>query len=173
MKILIADDDRSFLHSVSSKLSGWGYQVAVARDGTEAWNILNGADAPRLAVLDWMMPGMDGVEICRALRRNAPKPYVYVLLLSARDQKEDLIEGMEAGADDYMAKPFDAQELRVHLRAGRRILELEEALTNACEVLQEEATRDGLTGALNRRGFQGKCFAPNWPERNGNSRLSP
>jgi diguanylate cyclase (GGDEF)-like protein len=131
-------------------LTKWGYDVTLARDGNEAWRLLQPAGAPRLAILDWMMPGIDGVELCRRARAAGREPYQYILLLTARTDSEDLVEGMEAGADDYLTKPFKAQELRVRLRAGRRILDLQEELLAAREALREQATHDGLTGLLNR-----------------------
>jgi diguanylate cyclase (GGDEF)-like protein len=122
----------------------------MARSGTEAWRVLESEDAPRLAVLDWMMPGMDGVEICRRIRSANREPYIYIVLLTARTESQDLIEGMDAGADDYLTKPFNSHELRVRLHAGRRILDLQEELLKAREALREQATHDGLTGLLNR-----------------------
>src|ERR1019366_6752022 len=95
--------------------------LLTARDGIEAWRILESANPPRLAILDWMMPGMDGVELCRRVRAAGREPYIYILLLTSRTKSEDLVQGMEAGADDYLTKPFNSDELRVHLRAGRRI----------------------------------------------------
>jgi diguanylate cyclase (GGDEF)-like protein len=122
----------------------------MARDGNEAWKALEVADGPRLAILDWMMPGLNGVDVCRAVRAADREPYVYILLLTARTDSQDLVEGMEAGADDYLTKPFQAHELRVRLRAGRRVLELQEQLLAAREALRDQATHDGLTGLLNR-----------------------
>jgi DNA-binding response OmpR family regulator len=133
-----------------SMLTKWGYQAVVARDGLEAWQILQSPDAPQLAILDWMMPGIDGVEVCRRVRMAAREPYIYLLLLTARTDSQDLVEGMDAGADDYLTKPFNAQELRVRLRAGNRILDLQEELVLAREALRDQATHDGLTGLLNR-----------------------
>jgi two-component system cell cycle response regulator len=127
-------------------LTKWGYTATIARDGVEAWHVLESADAPRLAVLDWMMPGIDGVEICRRLRSLNREPYIYILLLTARTESQDLIEGMDAGADDYLTKPFNAHELRVRIRAGRRILDLQDAL-------RDQAIHDGLTGLLNRNSI--------------------
>ena len=124
-------------------LTKWGYQPVIAKDGNQAWHILESPDAPRLAILDWMMPGLDGVEICRRLRSVPREPYIYIVLLTARTESRDLIEGMEAGADDYLTKPFNVHELRVRVRAGQRILELQDAL-------RQQATHDGLTGLLNR-----------------------
>jgi len=128
MKVLAAEDNPVFQSMLRTMLTKWGYHPVIARDGNEAWKILEGDDAPRLAVLDWMMPGLDGVEICRRLRSLGREPYIYILLLTARTESQDLIEGMDAGADDYLTKPFNAHELRVRIRAGRRILDLQDAL---------------------------------------------
>src|SRR6185436_5322081 len=119
-------------------------------DGLEAWQTLQSPNTPQLAILDWMMPGIDGVEVCRRVRMAAREPYIYILLLTARTDSQDLVEGMDAGADDYLTKPFNAQELRVRLRAGNRILDLQEELVLAREALRDQATHDGLTGLLNR-----------------------
>jgi two-component system, cell cycle response regulator len=150
MQVLIADDDAVSRRLLAKKLSGWGYEVRSVRDGTEAWAALQGPDAPRLAILDWMMPGMTGPALCRELRQPQNEPYTYVLLLTARTDKEDLIAGMDSGADDYLTKPFDAQELKVRLRAGHRILDLQSELVAAREALREQATRDPLTCVWNR-----------------------
>jgi len=149
-RVLAAEDNPVFQTMLRNMLSRWGYEAVMARDGSEAWEILRAPDAPRLAILDWMMPGMDGVEVCRRVRAAAPEPYVYIVLLTARTQSEDLVEGMEAGADDYLTKPFAAQELRVRLRAGTRILDLQEELLCTREALRLQATHDSLTGLLNR-----------------------
>jgi two-component system, cell cycle response regulator len=148
--VLVAEDNPVSQAILRSMLTKWGYTVEIAKDGVEAWAALQAQNAPRLAILDWMMPGLDGVEVCRRLRDAPREPYVYVLLLTARTTSEDLVEGMEAGADDYLTKPFNAQELRVRLRAGRRILDLQEELLRAREALRVQATHDGLTGLLNR-----------------------
>jgi diguanylate cyclase (GGDEF)-like protein len=153
MRVLAAEDNPVFQSMLKTMLTKWGYQAVMARSGTEAWRVLESADAPRLAILDWMMPGMDGLEICRRIRSANREPYIYILLLTARTESQDLIEGMDAGADDYLTKPFNAHELRVRLHAGRRILELQEELLQAREALREQATHDGLTGLLNRTGI--------------------
>ena len=150
LRILAAEDNPVFQSMLKTMLQRWGYQVLIARDGIEAWNILESEDSPRLVLLDWMMPGMDGVEICRRVRAAGREPYIYIVLLTARTESQDLVEGMEAGADDYLTKPFHAHELRVRLRAGARILELQEELLEAREALREQATHDSLTGLLNR-----------------------
>ena len=150
IKVLAAEDNPVFRTMLSNMLTKWGYDPVTARDGTEAWDALQQPDGPQLAILDWMMPGLNGVDICRGVRAAAREPYVYILLLTARTDSQDLVEGMEAGADDYLTKPFQAHELRVRLRAGRRILELQHQLLAAREALREQATHDGLTGLLNR-----------------------
>ncbi len=150
MKVLIADDDpvsRRLLHVCLTKA---GYETIVSVDGAEALAIVNGTDCPRLMVLDWMMPHVDGVEICRAIRKLAQEPYIYVILLTARGRQEEIIEGLEAGADDYITKPFDLEELKARLRAGKRILDLQEQIVFAREQLRNQATHDSLTGLLNR-----------------------
>ena len=133
MKVLIADDDAIPRRLLESALGRWGYEVVSAGDGEEAWRLLQEDDAPRLAILDWLMPGLDGVEVCRRLRARAAAnaPYVYVILLTSRDSRDDVSEGMEAGADDYLTKPFDPHKLQVRLRAGRRIMELQAALLDS------------------------------------------
>jgi len=150
MAVLVAEDNPVFQAMLRSMLTKWGYDVTLARDGNEAWRLLQPEGAPRLAILDWMMPGIDGVEVCRRVRAASREPYQYILLLTGRTNSDDLVEGMEAGADDYITKPFKAHELRVRLRAGRRILDLQEELLSAREALRDQATHDGLTGLLNR-----------------------
>jgi len=122
--ILIAEDDPVSRRLLELFLVKWGFEVSIATTGTEALQMLERLDAPRLAILDWMMPGMEGVQVCQKLRETADRKYVYVLLLTARTQKEDLLQGLESGADDYLTKPFDAQELRARLHVGQRILDL-------------------------------------------------
>ena len=149
-KILIAEDDPISRRLLEVFLNRWGYDVAVAASGTEALDLLDQIDAPRLAVLDWMMPGLEGVQVCRKIRERKDRPYVYILLLSARAQKEDLLLGLESGADDYLTKPFDAPELRARLHVGQRILQLQDGLMAAGAELLFRATHDSLTGISNR-----------------------
>jgi two-component system cell cycle response regulator len=149
-RVLAAEDNPVFQSMLRSMLTKWGYEPIIARDGAEAWRVLAADDAPRLAILDWMMPGLDGVEICRRVRAAGREPYIYILLLTARTDSQDLVEGMEAGADDYLTKPFVAHELRVRLRAGQRILDLQSELVAAREALRVQATIDNLTGIANR-----------------------
>jgi diguanylate cyclase (GGDEF)-like protein len=150
VKILIADDSIVSRHLLEATLRKWGYEVLVACDGPEALQILEREDAPALIILDWMMPGMTGLEVCRKIRQRGSEPYTYILLLTSKSQKEDLIEGMDAGADDYITKPFDQSELQVRLRAGTRLVDLQAQLLSAREALREQATRDSLTHLWNR-----------------------
>jgi diguanylate cyclase (GGDEF)-like protein len=149
-KVLIAEDDPISRRLLEVFLARWGYEVAIAASGTEALQALESKDAPRLAVLDWMMPGLEGVQVCRKIREHKDRPYTYILLLSARTQKVDLLRGLESGADDYLTKPFDAQELRARLHVGQRILQLQDGLMVAGAELLFRATHDSLTGISNR-----------------------
>jgi DNA-binding response OmpR family regulator len=118
MRILVADDDPVSRQALEGLLANWGYDATTVADGESACGILVDVAAPRLAILDWTMPGLDGAEVCRALRGYAREPYIYILL-TAPDAKLDVVRGLEAGADDYLTKPFDPQELKARLRAGR------------------------------------------------------
>ena len=150
-KILIADDSPISRRILEAFLDKRDYEVITANDGEEALRLLSRDDAPRLAVLDWMMPGMEGTRVCRKLREQPDdKPYVYVLLLTARTEKADLLDGLESGADDYITKPFDPAELQARLRVGRRILDLQDKLIAARDELRFRASHDALTGVSNR-----------------------
>jgi two-component system cell cycle response regulator len=153
MRVLIADDDMISRRLLEATLTRWGYEVVVTHDGTEAWEVLQGTDAPTLAILDWMMPGLDGVDVCRMVRQRTQEPYIYLLLLTTKGRREHLIEGLAAGADDYLTKPFDPHELQVRLRAGVRIVTLQAELIEAREKLRIQAMHDSLTGAWNRRAI--------------------
>lgn len=150
MRILIADDSSVSRHLLTATLSKWGYEVVPASDGLQAWDTLQQPNAPNLAILDWMMPGLTGLDLCRKIRERTDGPYTYILLLTSKSLKEDLIQGMEAGADDYIVKPFDQHELKVRLRAGTRLVELQKELLAAREALREQATKDSLTKVWNR-----------------------
>jgi two-component system, cell cycle response regulator len=149
MRILIAEDDPSFRRLLEDKLVMWGYDVVVAEDGDVALRILQSEDPPRLAMLDWKMPGMEGVEVCRKVRQEREDPYTYLILLTSQQRDEDLVTGMEAGADDYITKPFKHNELRLRLRAGRRIIELQNELIAARDTFRTKASHDSLTGLWN------------------------
>jgi two-component system cell cycle response regulator len=148
--VLIAEDDPIFRRILESWFKRWDYGVTAVDDGAEAWEVLQKEDAPQLAILDWMMPGMDGIELCRRIRSRDQGLYRYVLLLTAKDDKQDVIAGLEAGVDDYLTKPFDVDELRARVRAGKRILDLQAALIHAKDDLQFAAAHDPLTGLWNR-----------------------
>jgi len=154
MNILVAEDDPVSRRLLETRLARWGYQTTSASNGEEAWRLLQLEDAPRLVILDWMMPGMDGVEVCRKVRTRGGEPYTYIILLTAKDSKDDVILGLEAGADDYLTKPFNAHELEVRLRAGRRIVDLQAELIRAREELRIQATHDALTGLWNRAAIR-------------------
>ena len=150
MKVLIADDDVVSRKLVANMLAAWGYEVLLVGDGEHALRLLQAEDGPVLAILDWMMPGIDGPEVCRRIRAVNQQRYIYILLLTARTGAEDLLAGMEAGADDYITKPYNVNELRARIRAGRRIVDLQAEVLKAQQALREQATRDALTGVWNR-----------------------
>src|SRR5437867_3944798 len=151
LKVLRAEDARFARHLLQGALAGWGYEVILAEDGEQAWQALQGSEAPSIALLDWVMPGLDGLEVCRRVRQAGREPYTYIILLTGRDRQEDVVEGLAAGADDYLRKPFDNLELEARIRTGRRIVELQQELIAAREALREQATTDPLTGVANRR----------------------
>jgi two-component system cell cycle response regulator len=149
-KILVADDDALSRKLLGSLLTKWGYDPEIVDNGLDAQRALRRDGAPRLAILDWMMPGLDGLEVVKELRHADSAAYTYVLLLTSKGQKEDFLAGLDAGADDYLKKPFDAQELRARLRVGSRILELQNKLVCALETSEYRATHDFLCGLYNR-----------------------
>jgi len=150
MRVLIADDDPVSCRLLDHLLRKWDYEVIAARNGVDAWEVLQADHAPRIALLDWMMPGLDGLEICRRVRARSAQPYVYIMLLTANDKVGNLVEGLESGADDYLTKPFHPRELRARLRVGLRMLDLESGLVEARENLRFKASHDALTSIWNR-----------------------
>ena len=149
-RILIADDDLDFRNTLEDHLKEWGYEVISVRNGRQAWHILQAKGAPRLAILDWNMPEMDGVEVCRRVRERTGEPYTYLLLLTVNDEEGYVMQGLQAGADDYVTKPFYPRELKARLHAGERILKMQEELIVAREALRVRATQDSVTGLWNR-----------------------
>jgi diguanylate cyclase (GGDEF)-like protein len=149
MRILIAEDEPTFRRLLEETLVMWGYDVVVAANGIAALQILQGEDPPKIAILDWMMPGMEGIDVCRQVRGKMADSYTYIILLTSQQRDEDLVIGMEAGADDYITKPFKHNELRLRLRAGRRIIELQNELIAARDTFRTKASHDSLTGLWN------------------------
>jgi two-component system cell cycle response regulator len=160
MRLLIADDDFTSRQILQAVLMKWDFEVVSVRDGDEAWKALNEPDHPRLIILDWVMPGMDGLELVRRLRQMETTDPHYVIILTSRDEKGDMVEVLNAGADDYIAKPYDTEELLARIGVGRRVTELQAALTARMRELDEAnaviarlACTDELTGLANRRSF--------------------
>ena len=136
MNILIADDDLVPRAMLQATLRGWGYGVTAVADGETALEVLIGPDAPKLAILDWMMPGLTGIDVCQRLREAQLDQPTYVILLTARNAKADIVAGLEHGADDYITKPFDRNELRARLQVGHRIVTLQRSV--ACRIRELE-----------------------------------
>jgi diguanylate cyclase (GGDEF)-like protein len=167
MKILIAEDDSVTRRVLEVTLAKWGYEVIVARDGDEALAALQSTEAPPLAILDWMMPGKDGIEVCGKVRQSPSATPTYIILLTAKTEKEDVVAGLDAGADDYLTKPFERSELRARIEVGVRVVNLQKKLAKRVEELNlalvelkkaEAEVRnlsmtDDLTDLYNRRGF--------------------
>ncbi|HCU37171.1 MAG TPA: hypothetical protein DGT21_17550 [Armatimonadetes bacterium] len=141
VKVLIAEDDRLNRRLLEVSLTDWGYEVTATADGTEAWEVLQGDDAPPLAILDWMMPGMDGPEVCRRVREMSEPRLTYIILLTVKDEVQDVVAGLEAGADDYMIKPFDPLELRTRVGVGSRILSLQQKLVDRAREMETMRAR--------------------------------
>src|ERR1700728_461033 len=150
MKILLADDDHVSRLLMQRMLQSNGYDVITAENGREALQQLSRNDSPRLALLDWMMPELDGLDVCREIRAARNKSYTYILLLTARESPDDIVAGLKAGADDYLTKPCHLAELKARLHAGRRILMLEDKLVESREAMRYDATHDALTSVWNR-----------------------
>jgi sigma-B regulation protein RsbU (phosphoserine phosphatase) len=141
MRALIADDDRITTAILTATLQRWNIDAMVANDGGAAWEILTGRDVPSLAIVDWMMPSVDGLELCRRIRRDPARAHMYVILLTGRDHRADVVAGLEAGADDYIVKPFDPDELRARVQVGIRVLTLQERLADRVVALEQALAR--------------------------------
>jgi two-component system cell cycle response regulator len=151
MQALVVDDSAVYRKLIGDHLRSWGFGVTLAESGSEAWRILEKPDAPKLALLDWVLPDLDGIELCQRIRKaGASGPYVYVILLTSNEGRQNMLDAMQAGADDYLVKPFDEMELKARLLVGKRILDLQEELVSARESMRHAATHDSLTGLMNR-----------------------
>jgi two-component system, cell cycle response regulator len=153
MRILIAEDDFTSRTVLAGVLKKSGHEVVETINGAEAWDALRQPDAPPLVILDWMMPEVDGPEVVRRVRALQTDRPPYVIMLTTKGDKADIIAGLEAGANDYLAKPFDPGELRARVEVGRRMVEMQAALIKSREMLAQEASHDPLTGLLNRRAI--------------------
>jgi diguanylate cyclase (GGDEF)-like protein len=159
VRVLVAEDDPVSRHRLHMALSSWGYNVISVSDGRAALEHFATNDGPSLAILDWTMPEVDGLEVCRTIRQSSDGNYVYVILLTAHDRDDDVIQGFDAGADDYVTKPFDTRELRARVRSGARIIQLQQQLITAHELLRDKAMHDPLTGLLTRGALFEFCDA--------------
>jgi two-component system, cell cycle response regulator len=146
VKILIVEDEPVSRRLLEVTLRKWNYDVVATLDGRQAWEFLQGPEAPNLVISDWVMPDMDGLELCKRIRESERPGYTYLILLTSKGRKEELIMGLEAGADDYLIKPFDHEELKIRIKIGERIIDLERRILQL-------ANTDALTGVLNRRAF--------------------
>lgn len=149
MKVLIAEDDKVSSKVLERNIRNWGYKVIISNNGQQAWNAFQKDEIP-LAILDWMMPKIDGLELCQKVRQLKKNNYTYIILLTSKDRKEDILEGFRAGADDYIVKPFDTLELRARLQTGKRIVDLQNQLIQSNLKLEELAREDSMTKLWNR-----------------------
>ena len=153
MKLLVAEDDKTSRLILSSVCTKWGYDVVSVEDGQAAWELLQTDDAPQLIVIDWEMPRLSGIEFCQRVSEKFKDNPPYIILLTSRTETQDIVEGLKKGANDYIAKPFNNDELRVRIAVGRRMVELQTTLNNTLEKLTLLASNDALTGLLNRRAI--------------------
>jgi two-component system, cell cycle response regulator len=151
MQVLLVEDSAVYRQLIGGHLKSWDFEVTVAQTGAEASRILEQPGAPKLVLLDGMLPDIEGIELCGRIRAaGSPGHYVYVILLTGKEGRQNMLDALQAGADDYLRKPFDEAELKARLLVGKRILDLQEELVAARESMREAATRDSLTGLLNR-----------------------
>ena len=141
MKILVAEDQSVSRHILVANLRSWGYDVTAVEEGTRAWDVLQAEEAPQLVVLDWLMPGMDGIEICSRIRGSPQTRPIYLILLTSRGGQQDKIHGLQSGADEYITKPFNREELRARVQVGIRVLELQGALAQRVRELEDALSR--------------------------------
>ncbi|MEW5976625.1 MAG: diguanylate cyclase [Acidobacteriota bacterium] len=171
VRVLVAEDEPVSQKLLTKFLVKWGYRVETCSNGLDALRILEGEDPPTMAILDWMMPGMDGVNVVRQIRQRNAEPYIYLMLLTTKSERVDFLLGMESGADDYLTKPVDPDLLYVRLKVGIRMVSLQTELIGARESLRHQATRDPLTGLLNRTSIVDVLKSEVSRGRRQNSRL--
>ncbi|MFY9559037.1 MAG: diguanylate cyclase [Terriglobales bacterium] len=151
MQVLVVEDSAVYRKLICDHLEDWGFGTIVAENGAEAWRVLEEPGSPKLALLDWVLPDIEGIELCKRIRKaGASGPYVYVILLTSKEGRQSMLDALDAGADDYLMKPFDESELKARLLVGKRILDLQEELVAARESMRHAATHDSLTGLMNR-----------------------
>ncbi|MCK5162437.1 MAG: diguanylate cyclase [Desulfobacula sp.] len=153
MKVLIAEDDMTSRIILESVLKKWGFTPVMTCDGKEAWEAMQSEDAPKLAILDWQMPKMNGIEVCQKIRKIDTSDPPYLIVLTSKDEKKDIVKALEAGANDFISKPYDNQELRARINVGKRMVQLQSALGDAYKALKHEAMHDPLTNIFNRRAI--------------------
>ena len=153
---LVVEDSAVYRKLIGDHLRAWGFGVTLATTGSQAWEILQKTGSPKLVLLDWVLPDLDGIELCKRIREagssggESTAPYVYVILLTSNEGRQNMLDAMQAGADDYLVKPFDELELKARLLVGKRILALQDELVAARESMRHAATHDNLTGLMNR-----------------------
>jgi len=153
MKVLVAEDDTTSRMILGTILKKWGLIPVITSDGKQAWEIMKNTDAPKLAILDWQMPEMNGIEVCQKIRAlNDPNP-PYLIVLTSRDEKKDIVNALDAGANDFISKPYDNEELHARINVGIRMVHLQSELDEAYKALKYEAMQDPLTGIFNRRAI--------------------
>ena len=172
MRLLIVEDDLTSRHILTAILRKWGYDPVVREDGAAAWEALQQPGAPELILLDRKMAGMDGLEVCRRLREHDASRSAYIILLTGLGEKSDIVQGLEAGANDYIAKPYDNEELRARIKVGQRMLELQSSLRQARDALEHQAMHDPLTGVFNRRAILARLSQELSRARREDGRLS-
>lgn len=153
MKVLIAEDDMTSRIILNSVLKKWGFDPVMTCDGKEAWNIMQSEDAPRLAILDWQMPKMSGIEVCQRIRKIDTTDPPYLIVLTSKDEKKDIVNALDAGANDFISKPYDNAELQARINVGKRMVTLQSELGDAYKALKHEAMHDPLTNIYNRRAI--------------------
>jgi len=153
MKVLIAEDDMTSRIILESVLKKWGFIPVMTCDGKEAWDVMQAKDSPKLVILDWQMPKMNGIEVCQKIRKIDTSNPPYLIVLTSKDEKKDIVKALEAGANDFISKPYDNQELRARINVGKRMVLLQSALDDAYRALKHEAMHDPLTNIYNRRAI--------------------